>query len=1307
MTVFEQKELEVSDTPLLLFDCTFRDGTEQHWSTHHVTVAGTEYIARVTRTNLFEMHAASEGGVDTIPKITFELANADGLVSGIQGSSGFKGATLRVRFVFYNLANSIATSEVLPLFMGLLDSPESVTESTFRVSAINRLSLQRIALPPVRIQKRCPWQFPTTAAQRAEAANGGTTGRMSRFYNCGYSADTPGGCGNLNAGAPFTDCDYSRAQCEQRGMFSQDAAGQTTARFGGIEYVPPVIAIRSAGEKGSHLSLVQDNEARYNDCVPLVYGTAWYTPGIVFARNDGNLTHLEVLLGVGEMTRVSTVLVNNIEIPIGQSGKDMTGCGWYNVLSYGTRNGVFNRDFADAAGNPLGDPYGSMAYLSIVVPNSINDGSSIPNIQVLADGLKIESFSSDGTSQGYAFCNNPVWVILDVLRRSGWDLTEIDLPAFATAATYCDAPAAMLDLNGNTVSSPRFQCNLAVRHRRSAGDVIRGIRNASRLYLTYSQSGLLQIKSENTLAIQQPEKMGSSNAAALLNGGWPVYEFGDGTNGTTGIARLADGSSSLRVSSRTAADTPNRFSIEFQDALNSYQQDSLTLADPEDILKCGFEVSATPNALGIPNYYQAAQVVALSLKKSVNGNQYVDFQTSVRAIGIQPGDIIAITYLREGFARTPFRVVKVSPGQNFRTAQIRAQFHDDTWYADDIGSSLFTSGQNSRYTMGLPRPVLGIVDDHNGDLQFGVTETGIQAQDGTATLMATVAYAAPAPQPTSAPSRPLTGLSPTIGATGGTLPANSVLYYALSSVDGDGNESPLSFTVAATTGGDPGTYSVTITSISLPGAAHAFNVYRGSSPSELTRIATGVPPAVTFLDTGYPNQPIAAPDANYDHANFYWRTEIQPATSVTLHSSTTIGNPALVMIADAMKGYSVRILTGVGRGQERTITANTSVSVTVMPPWSIEPDETSTFAIAQDSYQVGASGSAGQVQFAIPNRPGTVIQICGRSANALNVECPYESSTVTRWQIAGAGINAIDPGPPPTPYFALGVLDEGGGVGLTGVGFTTSENTQTISVGSLTLYYYDESSTDAVPTLTTAISAVDSTLIVAPKPTANLPLYYSIGTEIVRLSAVTSDGTGFLIDRGLNTTTAASHDAQTTALPLRVLTLTVPFPVGFFNDGSANNWTHSITLANARICGAGFMVSNTRGNSAVSSKAFTTSPGGGLRTLSGGQVVLQVPGFLAVQTNAVPVLDPGATYSVRDVYAYVNTAPSGSSGISLQVTVDAAPYCTLTISPGTTQSAPVDGAGLSVLRAGKKLGLNIASVGDQTPGADLTVVIRV
>ena len=51
----------------------------------------------------------------------------------------------------------------------------------------------------------------------------------------------------------------------------------------------------------------------------------------------------------------------------------------------------------------------------------------------------------------------------------------------------------------------------------------------------------------------------------------------------------------------------------------------------------------------------------------------MEFGTSVRGFGLVPGDLIAITYEKEGLARQPFRIISVAPGLNYRTALITAQ----------------------------------------------------------------------------------------------------------------------------------------------------------------------------------------------------------------------------------------------------------------------------------------------------------------------------------------------------------------------------------------------------------------------------------------------------------------------------------------------------------------------------------------------------------------------------------------------------------------------------------------------------------
>ena len=658
------KELEVPGTPLFLFDCTLPTGDVEHWSTHNVTVNGQQYLSRVLKHNLFDLNSSPEAATDGVSKVSITLANADSFLSSIERNVGWKGSGLVVTFLFFDLTNQAVASDTQVIFRGIANPPDQSTESTLRLSFTNTLNLQRVFLPAIQIQKLCPWNFPSTAAQRQEAVSGGSQGAFSPFYRCGYSPDQAGGVGNMNAGTPYTTCDYSRTQCQQRGMFDKDNENNVTRRFGGIEFVPASIIVRTYGSKTSQLSTPLPNQALYNDFVPLVYGTGWYQPPIVLARNDGNLTHFEVLLGVGQISSVIAVIVNSTQIPVGVNGTNMTATGWYNVISYGTRNGSFNPDFSNSAGQPLGDPYGSMAFMSLVVPNSISNGTSFPEVDVLIQGLQLAQYDSGGNYLSNTFTNNPAWVMLDALQRSGWNLAQLDLATFSAVAQRCNALVPTVDVNGNSTTIPRYQCNLLLTGRRSAGDIVRGIRNSSAMYLSFDSNGLIQLNPEDTLANQQPTQSANSNSTEALNGGWPAYEFGD-DHAFSGILRSSNGAPSLTVTSQSIANSPNQYTVEFQDEFNDYQQDSLSLVDIDDFLVTGQDVSTTLTALGLPNFDQANRAAALQLYKSVNGNTYVQFETSVKGMGLRPGDIITLTYAREGFSRQPFRITKLSPGSQF------------------------------------------------------------------------------------------------------------------------------------------------------------------------------------------------------------------------------------------------------------------------------------------------------------------------------------------------------------------------------------------------------------------------------------------------------------------------------------------------------------------------------------------------------------------------------------------------------------------------------------------------------------------
>jgi Putative phage tail protein len=1303
-SAFTAKEQLDADTPLFFFDCTLADGTIRHWSSRTITWNGTLYEGRVVRQNLFEAQLASDTQVGGPPKLTFELANADSELSEIEQETGFKGAQLTVYTVFYNLATGFPTSDDAIVFRGLMNPPDTITENTFRLSAMNRISMQRTVLPNVRVERMCPWRFPNTAAQRLLAIDGGAAqGKYSPFYRCGYSADQVNGVGNMNGAVPFTSCSYSRSDCEQRGMFTTDSSGSATARFGGIEFVPPTIVVRGAGQANTQLSAVQQNTASYNDFVPLVYGTQWTLPDVVFSRNDGNLTRMEVLLGMGRIQGVLMVLVDGVQIPQGVNGLNMTASGWYNLMTVGDRNGRQDNNFTNGAGVPLGDPYGSMAYLSVVVPNRINNGTSIPNVQVLMQGLTLWQFDTDGNFVADQFSSNPAWVLLDILMRCGYTLDDIDERSFANAAAYADELISVDDPIGGFVDLPRFQCNFALKDSQSVGGIIRSIRNGSRLYVVLNAQGQLSARIENTFVLQQPTLPPGSNAFNTYNGGWPAYEFD-----ATSIARKSDGSASVKLSKLGAQDTPNRLSIEFQDSFNQYQQDSLSLADEDDENLVMQEVAVIWDAVGISTFSQASRMLLLGLNRSISGNAFIEFQTSVKALGLMPGDLITVTYLKENLERTPFRITKITPGNSFRTATITAQYHDDEWYSDTATGITGGLGRQTGRGSGLPAPVIGTVIDGDGNLQLGITESEITGSDGSAVLELSVSFTAPSGA-IGTLAAPLIGLAPVVTTTGGTLAGGANYYYAVSAVDTNGGESSLSFLAQATPASGVNTNSVMLDGIQLPVSAVSFHVYRGLEPGLLLRIASNQTSAPAFTDTGLPPLIILPPDPKFDHVNVNWRWELLPEAQAAVASLTTVGNPILDLITNTYETSIVRITRGTGAGQERVIASNTSNTLTVTIPWRVEPDATSFFTIAESSWRGGTSGSTGPIVVDVPERIGAGIQISARAADTANEEAAYELSPLTRWILGHSGGIDADGGVPPAPIFGL-VLSptQGGVVELGAIAFASLTNTVSITAGTYTFHFYDEVNGAAPLTLTTAIGASDTSIAFGATYATGALL--QIEQEIVQVTGTNTDGSS-AVARGIHGTTAVDHVNGAPPVPpvliyaLSESVLIVPFIKEFFGSPASGDWKYNTALPNVRLASVELYMTNALGGGAIAVNAYAETIDSGLRTMAGGQYSFQISGYLAIQTSAAPAVVVDADRSVRDVYAIVNVAPDGAA-IILQLNLNGAPYATVQIDSDTKTSNVAPAFGLPALRAGDQLTLDINGVGTNNPGSDLNLIMR-
>ena len=169
------------------------------------------------------------------------------------------------------------------------------------------------------------------------------------------------------------------------------------------------------------------------------------------------------------------------------------------------------------------------------------------------------------------------------------------------------------------------------------------------------------------------------------------------------------------------------------------------------------------------------------------------------------------------------------------------------------------------------------------------------------------------------------------------------------------------------------------------------------------QIANGVAVASSYTDSGVAATLVGPPDPNYDHANFYWRLELQPETGVNIESAASIGNGTLGMLTNDFQNALVRITRGTGAGQERAVVSNSSTTLTVTPAWTVTPDTTSYFVVAQATWNFAGLTATSPATITVPYQPGATMEISGRSANALNEESTYALNPLTRWQIASGG----------------------------------------------------------------------------------------------------------------------------------------------------------------------------------------------------------------------------------------------------------------------------------------------------------------
>jgi hypothetical protein len=107
--------------------------------------------------------------------------------------------------------------------------------------------------------------------------------------------------------------------------------------------------------------------------------------------------------------------------------------------------------------------------------------------------------------------------------------------------------------------------------------------------------------------------------------------------------------------------------------LNGYQQDSYEMVDPDDIALNGADDVRDVDGAGPAAVRSSIADSQIQPRQIDPGNTYIAFQTSIKTFGVSPGDLITVTYLKEGFLRQPFRVLKNLAGDQLSNATITAQ----------------------------------------------------------------------------------------------------------------------------------------------------------------------------------------------------------------------------------------------------------------------------------------------------------------------------------------------------------------------------------------------------------------------------------------------------------------------------------------------------------------------------------------------------------------------------------------------------------------------------------------------------------
>ena len=487
--------------------------------------------------------------------------------------------------------------------------------------------------------------------------------------------------------------------------------------------------------------------------------------------------------------------------------------------------------------------------------------------------------------------SNPAWVLLNILQKSNWDISEIDLHTFSDAAGFCDVAIPYVDQSGNNATHPRFKCQFVIEQRKTAAEVISAVLRCFNGYLAWGQNGLLQLYINQTLADSQPTLPAGSNysgsaitsphADGSTGSGYPAYLFNE-----TNILRTSEGELDLEFEQNATVTTPNQIFIQFQDEDNQYVDDSLGEFDVNAVNRAGGSlqpggsiVPETLNVLGISNFDQATRIANVYMAERQYGNELnepigtriMTIGTTVKCEALRVGSIVAVSLQMYGYVLQLFRVLKIVPSTDGTIWKLTLQWHEDIWYEDQYGQTPQAFYSNAGLTKPsrppLPwqpftdQPTTASGDAYHTEWNFGITEIDLIQSSGSLNVQLQVTGVLPVNQIKASMQQPRVPIQATTSPTGGTIPGGHTYIIIICAIDAGGNYSPPSGPLTVTIPPTTNTNTLTISNIGWPLGANGYTVFVGTDHYNITQQFTttgGAPPTNVTLGS-IPNQITFAP----------------------------------------------------------------------------------------------------------------------------------------------------------------------------------------------------------------------------------------------------------------------------------------------------------------------------------------------------------------------------------------------------------------------------------------------------------------